>query len=470
MFFTRLIEVGRKISKANRAKIHAAMETLRELISQAVETDTEATEADRSYSDKEKLLRSAIRAKLKRPTDQYEPYCYVQDMFDTWFVFTTDEGMFKVDYVIGSEGAVTLGEPKAVIPRTVYEDAPVSEAAYELDIVGDTILLQEAGDAPTEINLVEAAGGKIKIISPGWGSSGYYSPAMLKRDGPAAFPAGTHMYWDHPTAAEEAARPENSLTKLSAVTKAAAAWDDAGPKGPGLYAPMDVFEQYKSPVKEMAPYIGVSIRAAGTARNGEAEGRKGPIIEKISQGKSVDFVTRAGAGGQIVSLFEAAGRRPEAPPTPTEETTEMNEAQINALIEAAVKPLREENAASKTEATRLRETLALRDARDYATRKLATIDLPAATKQRLAESLPAKATLTEGALDSAAFDAVIEAAVLEESNYLKSIGVGTGRITGMGTTQREAAEPMKTEAVAAKFKALGLSEAAAKYAAEGRAA
>lgn len=146
----------------------------------------------------------------------------------------------------------------------------------------------------------------------------------------------------------------------------------------------------------------------------------------------------------------------------------MNEAQIQALIETAVSPLRAELTASKTEATRLRETLALRDAQPFVERKLKTIDLPAATKQRLTESLPAKATLKDGALDEAAFNTVIEAAVAEESNYLKSVGFGSGRIVGMGSSTPTTTV---TEAdLVADFKALGLTEAAAKFAVQGRAA
>lgn len=147
----------------------------------------------------------------------------------------------------------------------------------------------------------------------------------------------------------------------------------------------------------------------------------------------------------------------------------MNEAQVKALLEAELTPLRAENAASKQEAARLREALALRDAKDFATRKLATIDLPAATKTRLAESLPARATLKDGVLDETAFAAVVEAAVTEEAAYLKSVGIGAGRIVGMGAAATEA-KTVKTEDITAAFVALGMSESAAKYAAEGRAA
>ena len=37
----------------------------------------------------------------------------------------------------------------------------------------------------------------IKIIQPGWGSSGYYPKDVLERDGPNVFTKGTKMYINH---------------------------------------------------------------------------------------------------------------------------------------------------------------------------------------------------------------------------------------------------------------------------------
>ena len=465
--FQRLLEVGRKISKANRAKLHAAMEKLRELIDQTVETDTDATEADRSYSNKEKLLRAAIKDKLApQPiagvTEHF--YGYMQDVFDTWCVFCAADSMYRVDYVIGSDGAVTLGEPREVIARTVYEDAPVSEAA-ETQILGDCVPLVEAS---ATVPLSESTA-LLKLISPGWGTSGYYSPALLK-NAAGKFTKGLKMYWNHQTAAEEAARPEGNLDHLAGELLEDAAWNESGPTGPGVYAKGKVFDRYAPHVKDLAQHIGVSIRAFGTAKPGEAEGQRGPVIESIAKVKSVDFVTVPGRGGEILSLFEAAGRRPATePPQPQEQ--EMNEAQIKTLLEAELNPLRAETAASQREAARLREALALRDAKDFATRKLAAIDLPAATKARLAEALPARATVKDGVLDETAFAAVVEAAVQEEAAYLKSVGIGSGRIVGMGeAAPPQELDPAKTkETLATRLAKLGgLSEAGAKIAAEGR--
>lgn len=146
----------------------------------------------------------------------------------------------------------------------------------------------------------------IKVISPGWGSAGYYSPEVLEAASTArAFPAGTQMYLDHPTVSERGERPERSLRDLAAVLETDATWHDDHPQGPGLYAEARVFSQYRDLVAEMADHIGVSIRAAAELAQGEAEGRRGPIVEKIVEGLSVDFVTKAGRGGKVLAVYEA---------------------------------------------------------------------------------------------------------------------------------------------------------------------
>jgi hypothetical protein len=88
---------------------------------------------------------------------------------------------------------------------------------------------------------------------------------------------------------------------LAAVLLADARWQDEGKQGPGLYAEAKLFSDHAERIREMAPHIGVSIRAMGSAKQGEAEGRKGAIIEAITAGRSVDFVTMAGAGGAVLS-------------------------------------------------------------------------------------------------------------------------------------------------------------------------
>ncbi len=153
----------------------------------------------------------------------------------------------------------------------------------------------------------------LKLIQPGWGSSGYYSRAVLERDIPRVFPRETKMYWNHATPTEEMERPEGDLRNMAAVTISDPIWLDNGPKGPGMYAEARPFAGYADVIDEIGEHIGVSIRGRGSHTTGTMEGRQGRIITEIVDGKSIDFVTEPGAGGAIVSIFESAPHADKLP-------------------------------------------------------------------------------------------------------------------------------------------------------------
>lgn len=146
---------------------------------------------------------------------------------------------------------------------------------------------------------------EVTIIRSGWGSSGYYAREVLERDGPKVFGKGTHMYLNHPSASEEADRPERDLRDLAGVI-------DSTPKmvGEDLVAEVRVYEHWQPVINAIAEDIGVSIRAVGEYEMGEAEGRQGHLITKLTEGLSVDYVTQAGAGGKVGPLLESARRHP----------------------------------------------------------------------------------------------------------------------------------------------------------------
>lgn len=165
-----------------------------------------------------------------------------------------------------------------------------------------TVTLAESGLAEAAAPTHGPGRMNVQIISPGWGSSGYYSQDVLEaaaRD--RIFPAGTHMYVNHPTATENYERPERDLNTLAAVLSEDARWD-----GGKLVAEAVVFSNWREPLSEMAEAIGVSIRAAAEIEEGEADGRTGRIITRLVEGTSVDFVTRAGRGGKILQVLESA--------------------------------------------------------------------------------------------------------------------------------------------------------------------
>lgn len=144
----------------------------------------------------------------------------------------------------------------------------------------------------------------IDLITPGWGSSGYYTAEVLEqaaRD--RVFPAGTQMFINHQTAQERNDRPEGDMRDLAAALQEDAYWDSGAQ---ALRARSRVFSPWRHTLDEMKEHIGASIRASAEVTYGEAEGRPGKIVERLVDAQSVDFVTRAGRGGRIVEVLEAA--------------------------------------------------------------------------------------------------------------------------------------------------------------------
>jgi hypothetical protein len=171
------------------------------------------------------------------------------------------------------------------MPELLQETAAITEAA--------AASARDSGRMP------------IQFISPGWGSSGYYSPQVLEQAvTDRVIPAGTHMYADHPTDLEFHDRPERSIKDLMAVTVEDARLSDDG----ALVGEVQVVPQWRELLETVRDAIGVSIRGSATdIVEGEADGRRGGIIEGlVAPVMSVDFVTRAGRGGKILPLLESA--------------------------------------------------------------------------------------------------------------------------------------------------------------------
>lgn len=170
-----------------------------------------------------------------------------------------------------------------------------------------TLTLSEAAIAGSATPVADRPGRfLIQLINPGWGSSGFYSTETLKEAATSkVFPAGTHMYIDHPTESEEYERPERSLRDLAAVLSEDARWDDALQ---ALVGEATVFGSYRGVLGEMKTNIGVSIRAsAEITENGTApDGARGRIIDRLVEAISTDFVTKAGRGGKILEVLESA--------------------------------------------------------------------------------------------------------------------------------------------------------------------
>ena len=109
----------------------------------------------------------------------------------------------------------------------------------------------------------------IQIITPGWGSSGYYSAEVLERAAEnKVIPAGTHMYLNHASESERHDRPERDVEKIAAVLVEDATWD-----GTRLAGPADLIGPHAELIEALAPYIGVSISGLADASAGRFGGQ-----------------------------------------------------------------------------------------------------------------------------------------------------------------------------------------------------
>ena len=307
----------------------------------------------------------------------------------------------------------------------------------EAEPAGSPARLREKSAASTPGVIDKDGTMLIRIIAPGKGSSGHYSSQVLERDIPRVFPKGTPMYANHMTESEQWERPERSINDLAGTFAEDPHWDEKGPAGPGSYTRVAVVEHWKPILSALAPHgIGTSIDADGMTVTNDDGTRE---VQAIVAGRSVDFVTRAGAGGTIIPLQEAARERGLPTPIHIEENEPVDkndpalvaiQAQVTTLSES-VTSLKTENAALLAE----KRSNALREAaRLAAVATLATVEMPELAKTKVLESVVSRAPVTaEGALDEVAFKTLVEAAATAEIAYAQSaFGFGTGNVAGNG--------------------------------------
>lgn len=139
---------------------------------------------------------------------------------------------------------------------------------------------------------------RVKVAQPGQGSSGYYTPEVLREYGPVAIPAGTKAFMGHN-------EPQNrSLRDLVGTYPDGAYWvEEEG----ALFADLQpATSEWSNVLNELGTLAEASISVAGTK---DAQGNV--LTLEYSRSNSVDLVPHAGLVGsglteQIESLIESA--------------------------------------------------------------------------------------------------------------------------------------------------------------------
>ena len=243
----------------------------------------------------------------------------------------------------------------------------------------------------------------VRLITEGQGSTGVYTKGALQGSFAEAFPVGTHMYIDHATEIESYERPEGTLTKLAAVIAETPYWRD-DPE-PGMYATVEVVEQWAPFIEQVADIIGVSIHCGATLAQGDDVVTAGepspPVIESFipSPVNSVDFVTVPGAGGRLVEALESFkngnaimdgsnkhNSERKRMDTEFKEALEALDTKLSALLEALADKAKKKDEEDEEDAKKAKEEDKAKKAKE-AILALTDSDLPEVSRVRVAEAI-----------------------------------------------------------------------------------
>lgn len=326
-----------------------------------------------------------------------------------------------------------------------------------LTLTGDVMKFREAAGASAKPGLIE-----VHIIRPGRGSSGYYTPEVLKKACEAGvYPAGMHMHMDHPTAKQEEDQPARTVGTIAAVLAENAVYRDEGDPaawdGPGPYANADVRPDRREDLAWLSGKIGVSHYVSGTHEETTCpDGKKGRLIKELipSPFNSVDFVTIPGAGGhsrsiaevlkesqetnqrkkmadnqESLTLSEVRTKHPEIIAELKEQL--MKELKIESITESQKIKLTEAEARIKTleaEVDDMAQLAAKCEAAGYIKAEVDKAELPPSVGESLRKSLLTRIKLGEDhKIDTVGFGLIVAEAIKEKKAEVAAILKESGR-------------------------------------------
>lgn len=428
---------------------------------------------DRIYE----ALQNVVRIEMQ----QYDAYVWIRNLFSDVVVYSVGGLLYQRTYAMSPKD-VNFGTSRKV--EMAYQTVEASESIGDPKPTRDCLVavthLEEAYNAATgEITLT--------VIKPGFNTSKsrYYPATVLKRD--SKIFEGAKMFANHQTDAEQRARPEGDVRDWVGSLKKVWAEADGTVKGKAVIID-EAMKAKLTNLKEANSLqeMGISIRAMGTKSRKKIDKVETDYIESIDRSKSVDFVTFAGAGGQVEMMESAVvtdendldlvteaqlrERRPDLVSIiESNKEQETMKTQEELLKEAQALAASEKARADKAEGD-LREAKA-REAKTAAASKLSELleisKLPDVAKTKLRKQF-AEAETTDG----------MQEAIAAEADYLKAVTPTNGGagIRRMGATHNvteaaagsedEARTPEETKTkLKESFMRQGLSEKEAKIAA-----
>lgn len=164
---------------------------------------------------------------------------------------------------------------------------------------------------------------RVIIIREGPGNLGdrhYYTASTLAASVKDGLWEGAQCFFDHPTLTEDRDIPERSVKNLAGWFSDAKIVDYVDPEFGKCKAVEATFHPQSGEDRTVGllrtcveyakafpdkSYVGLSINACGDGQPAEIGGEEWNRVDKITEVVSVDFVTRAGAGGKPITFRES---------------------------------------------------------------------------------------------------------------------------------------------------------------------
>ena len=193
-----------------------------------------------------------------------------------------------------------LTKVRIKVPKVLWTDRRVYRPGHKWVLNEATAVATKPGS-----DLIKKQGnGKvyIRIIEPGQGATGFYTPEVLMVAAKSGVFDNAPVMRNHPKTGQRTERPDIDLT-VGFVDPGTAKYEENGEEGPGVYATMTVLEPERRKVYSLVgtPF-GMSIHADGQL---ERFGDTTSNVTSIDKVHSVDLVVKPGAGGAIIKVLES---------------------------------------------------------------------------------------------------------------------------------------------------------------------
>jgi len=318
-----------------------------------------------------------------------------------------------------------MPERGEVFTESVSGISNIEDFTGDLAELGIEAAIEAGRRAPVTVDFL--------VIEPGPGNkkdNHYYPAEMLRRD--AGVFEGVDMFaTDH----RETERSER--TKVARVQTCPIAFTESGaPVARVVIYDPDQAEKTRNRADagELAT-LECSIYASGVSKVGEVDGKEYNIVEQITEGKYLELVSRAGAGGHALGLAESIGGDDMKLENVTEEQADVEEVNKVEIHESVPVPVEEAPAEEVAESEPVEEAAPEMLSEADIAEALEKTNLPGAFKTALGKAEYADA-------------AALEAAITEAIAEVKAL-TGSGQVFGQGATQPVEVSEQDREAQAA---------------------